>query len=150
MNLTFETARSWFLDRIVDVPAKKVINVVCTILEDSSGGVFVAKRPEGKSLGGYWEFPGGKIEDGETPQAALAREIREELNVFIEIGDGLPASEFVYEFGTVVLHPFRAKIESGEIRLNEHVEGKWVQVAELEKLRLAPADIPIARGLVSE
>jgi 8-oxo-dGTP diphosphatase len=132
------------------MPAKKVINVVCAILEDCSGGVFVAKRPEGKSLGGYWEFPGGKIEDGETPQAALVREIREELNVSIAVGDGLPASEFVYESGTVVLHPFWAKIGNGEIRLNEHVEGKWVQVSALEELRLAPADVPIARGLVSE
>jgi 8-oxo-dGTP diphosphatase len=149
MNLAFETAWRWSFDRTVDGPVKKVINVVCTILEDSSGGIFVAKRPEGKSLGGYWEFPGGKIEEGEEPQAALVREIREELNVSIAVGDGLPVSEFEYEFGTVVLHPFRAKLESGEIRLNEHVEGKWVQRSELEKLRLAPADIPIARGLVS-
>ena len=78
------------------------------------------------------------------------REIREELNVSIAVGDGLPASEFVYESGTVVLHPFWAKIGNGEIRLNEHVEGKWVQVSALEELRLAPADVPIARGLVSE
>lgn len=131
------------------MPAKKVINVVCAIMEDSSGGIFVAKRPKGKSLAGYWEFPGGKVEKGEVPQEALEREIREELNVSISVGDRLPASECEYEFGTVVLHPFWAKIENGEIRLNEHVEGKWVQGSELEKLGLAPADIPIARDLVS-
>lgn len=129
---------------------KKVINVVCVILENSDGQFFVARRPEGKSLAGGWEFPGGKIEAGETPERALEREIQEELEIQIAVGEALPASRYDYDFGTVVLLPFRASILSGVINLTEHPEGRWVSRKDLPNLNWVPADIPIMQALISE
>ena len=127
----------------------KLIHVACVILEDPDGRIFVARRPEGKALAGGWEFPGGKIEAGETAEHALEREILEELEIKIEIGDALPASSYDYDFGTVVLHPFRASIRSGVINLTEHPEGRWVTREELPKLTWVPADIPIMQALLT-
>ena len=98
---------------------KKTIHVVCVILEDSDQQIFVAKRPEGKALAGGCEFPGGKIEAGETHAVALKREIHEELEIQIEVGAALPASSYDYDFGTVILHPYRASIQSGVINLTK-------------------------------
>ena len=127
----------------------KIIHVVCVILEDEKGRVFVARRPEGKALAGGWEFPGGKIEADETPQSALEREIQEELEIQIEVGDALPSSSYDYDFGTVVLHPFRSNILSGEINLTEHPEGRWVESKDLPDLNWVPADIPIMKALLT-
>ncbi|HAV12830.1 MAG TPA: 8-oxo-dGTP diphosphatase MutT [Opitutae bacterium] len=128
----------------------KVINVVCAILEDEEERIFVARRPEGKALAGGWEFPGGKIELNEAPAGALKREIREELEIEITIGDLLPASSYDYDFATVVLHPYRATIQSGEINLTEHPEGLWLNRKDLPNLNWVPADIPIMQALLSE
>jgi 8-oxo-dGTP diphosphatase len=127
---------------------KKTINVVCVILENTDGQIFVARRPEGKALAGGWEFPGGKIEANETPERALEREIQEELEIQIAVGDALPVSSYDYDFGTVVLHPFRAYILSGEINLTEHPEGRWVSRVDLPNLNWVPADIPIMQALL--
>ena len=129
-------------------PTKKLINVVCVILEDGEGRIFVARRPEGKARAGGWEFPGGKIEAGETPERALEREIQEELEIQIEVGKALTASSYDYDFGTVVLHPFRANILSGVINLTEHPEGRWVSRNDLSNLNWVPADIPIMQALL--
>jgi 8-oxo-dGTP diphosphatase len=134
----------------MSVVAKKLIHVVCVILEDSRGRIFVAKRPEGKSLAGGWEFPGGKIEACESHTAALKREIQEELEIQIDVGTALPASSYDYDFGTVVLHPYRATILSGEINLTEHPEGRWVTRKKLANLQWVPADIPIMRNLLTQ
>jgi len=128
---------------------QKLIDVVCVILEDRDGRIFVARRPEGKARAGEWEFPGGKIEAGETAEHALEREILEELEITIEVGDALPASSYDYDFGTVVLHPFRASILSGVINLTEHPEGRWVSRRELPRLQWVPADIPIMQALLT-
>ena len=111
-------------------------------------GIFVARRPEGKALAGGWEFPGGKIEAGETQEAALEREIQEELEIQIEVGEALPASSYDYDFGTVVLYPYRASIVSGVINLTEHPEGRWVSREDLPNLNWVPADIPIMQALL--
>jgi 8-oxo-dGTP diphosphatase len=128
---------------------QKLIDVVCVILEDRDGRIFVARRPAGKARAGEWEFPGGKIEAGETAEHALEREILEELEITIEVGDALPASSYDYDFGTVVLHPFRASILSGVINLTEHPEGRWVSRRELPRLQWVPADIPIMQALLT-
>lgn len=130
-------------------PTKKLIHVVCVILEDDDGCIFVARRPEGKALAGGWEFPGGKIESGETHEAALKREIQEELEIQIDVGAALPASSYDYDFGTVVLYPYRASIVSGVINLTEHPEGRWVSRADLPNLNWVPADIPIMQSLLN-
>lgn len=129
---------------------RKVIYVVCVILEGSEGKIFVARRPEGKALAGGWEFPGGKIEPGESHQAALIREIDEELDIRIAVGKGLPPSSYNYDFGTVILYPYRATIVSGVINLTEHPEGRWVTRKDLPNLNWVPADIPIMRNLLTQ
>ena len=81
---------------------------------------------------------------------ALAREIEEELCVTIKVGDSLPVSEHDYDYGTIKLLPFKSEIVNGNIYLNEHSEYRWVEKSHLLDLKLAPADIPIARFLASE
>jgi len=99
--------------------SKKIINVVAAAIE-KDGKIFCAQRPEGKSLGGYWEFPGGKLEEGESPEEALIREIHEELNSQIEIISFVNEASYDYDFGTVVMKTFHAKLVSGNLDLLEH------------------------------
>jgi 8-oxo-dGTP diphosphatase len=129
--------------------SQAMLLVSAVALVDIDGRVLLAQRPEGKSMAGLWEFPGGKIEAGETAEHALEREILEELEITIEVGDALPASSYDYDFGTVVLHPFRASILSGVINLTEHPEGRWVSRRELPRLQWVPADIPIMQALLT-
>ena len=84
---------------------------------EKDGKIFCAQRPEGKSLGGYWEFPGGKLEEGELPEEALIREIHEELNSQIEIISFVNEASYDYDFGTVVMKTFHARLVSGNLDL---------------------------------
>ena len=118
---------------------KKIIPVVAAAIE-KDGKIFCAQRPEGKSLGGYWEFPGGKIEQGETPEAALEREIREEFGAHIEVLSYVNEATYDYSFGTVVMKTYRAHLVSGELKLLEHMDSRWLKPADLKTLQWAPAD----------
>lgn len=120
---------------------KKIINVVAAaiIKEDK---IFCAQRPEGKSLAGYWEFPGGKLEIGESPEEALIREIKEEFDTDIEIIDYVNEASYDYDFGTVIMKTFRAKLLSDKLELLEHQDSKWLTSEELNTLEWAPVDIP--------
>lgn len=120
---------------------KKIINVVAAaiIKEDK---IFCAQRPEGKSLAGYWEFPGGKLEIGESPEEALIREIKEEFDADIEIIDYVNEASYDYDFGTVIMKTFRAKLLSDKLELLEHQDSKWLTSEELNTLEWAPVDIP--------
>ena len=82
--------------------SKKIISVVAAAIE-KDGKIFCAQRPEGKSLGGYWEFPGGKLEQGETPEEALIREIKEEFDSEIEIVSFINEASHEYDFGIVTM-----------------------------------------------
>lgn len=116
--------------------------------------VFSAQRPDGKALGGYWEFPGGKIEEGEAPEEALARELVEELECEAIVGDKIVSTEYEYEFGTVELTTFYCTLKEKEPTLLEHQDAKWIPVESLQDLEWAPADIPavdmIRRDLISD
>ncbi len=112
-----------------------------------NGRILITRRGPGESLAGYWEFPGGKVEPGESLEQCLARELKEELGLVISVGDVLAESEYHYEHGAIRLIAMKAMLQSGTILLTVHDEVKWVLPAELEALNLAPADIPIAQRL---
>lgn len=121
--------------------SQKTINVVAAaILKD--GKYFCAQRPEGKSLAGYWEFPGGKLEIGESPEEALIREIQEEFASEIKIINYVNESSYDYEFGTVVMKTYEAELVSGELVLMEHQDSTWLAPNELIRLNWAPVDRP--------
>lgn len=126
---------------------RKELPVVCAVITDDLGRILVGKRPQGKVLGGKWEFPGGKIDPGETPEYALRREIQEELEATITVLE--PLSEVVnpYETVTIRLMPYRARVESGTLRLLEHDEIRWLDVSELRTVDLAEADVKVADEL---
>lgn len=120
---------------------KKEIHVVGAIIK-SDNKILCAQRGPGKSLAYLWEFPGGKIEAGETEKEALEREIREELLCKIDVKDKVTTTRYEYDFGFVNLTTFECDLLEGEPSLTEHVAVKWLSVEELMTLDWAPADIP--------
>ena len=129
--------------------SKKIINVVAAAIE-KDGKFFCAQRPEGKSLGGFWEFPGGKLEAGESPEQALIREIQEELNSEIEIISFVNEASYDYDFGTVVMKTYHAKLLSGKLELLEHQNSTWLAPHELKSLNWAPVDRPAVELLTKK
>jgi 8-oxo-dGTP diphosphatase len=115
------------------------------ILKDNT--VLIAQRAPCENLAGKWEFPGGKIEPGETPQECLKREIREELDVDIVVSDFFDESIYAYHSGTIKLMAFWCKWISGEFTLKVHSNLAWVNRHELDLYDFAPADIPLVEKL---
>lgn len=128
---------------------KKMIYVVgAAILNDDQDQILVAKRDSDRVLHDMWEFPGGKIEARETPQEAIRREIKEELNVDIVVGDQVgPTTEYEYDFGTVRLTVFFAKLLTHDFELVAHSKMKWVNKKELLDLTWPAADEEIVDEL---
>ncbi len=126
-------------------------HVVCAILEHQQQ-VLVAQRPEGKRLAGFWEFPGGKIEPGESPEAALHREIAEELGCQITVVQSGPPVPYGYEWGEIVLHPFRCQLtaDSPPPTAHEHAALDWRPAKALHEVNLAPADLPVLSWLLQD
>lgn len=106
------------------------------------GLVLCAQRGLHGSLAGLWEFPGGKIEQDETPAAALEREIREELDCTIEVGSKITTTSYDYDFGVVNLTTFYCRLVAGEPRTSEHAAISWLHPRDLPSIEWAPADIP--------
>ncbi|MFA6091460.1 MAG: 16S rRNA (cytosine(1402)-N(4))-methyltransferase RsmH [Elusimicrobiota bacterium] len=120
---------------------------VCAAVIIRSGMIFLARRGPGRKHAGQWEFPGGRIEDGETSAAALARELREELGISAEIGEEFTRVRHAYDSGEIELIAHWVRGFSGEIRLSDHDQSKWVESSKLLEYDLVPADIPIAKLL---
>ena len=114
------------------------------IIRDNDGTIEVlcAQRGPGRAMSGYWEFPGGKVEPGETEEEALARELFEELDISVEVRSHVATTPYSYDFGDISLSVYVSTIEEGEPTRSEHQSLGWVPVADLSDLRWAPADIP--------
>ena len=121
----------------------KTIHVVAAVIEavDEQGKeiLFATQRGYGDMKGG-WEFPGGKIEPGETPQEALKREIQEELDTKIKVGSLIDTIEYDYPTFHLSMDCFLAKIESGNLVLKEHEAARWLTREELDSVDWLPAD----------
>jgi 8-oxo-dGTP diphosphatase len=127
----------------------RFVTVVAAVIRDQLGRILLARRPDGLHMGGLWEFPGGKLRDGESPAAGLERELAEELGVRIEVGQ--PITFAVHEepdLGVVLLF-FSAKITSGELRPQEGQAIAWVPPAELGDYPTPPADAALVDTLMS-
>lgn len=126
---------------------KKVIQVVGAVIEEN-GLILCAKRGNTKTLANLWEFPGGKIEKGETPQEALSREITEEMGCQVVIGELVETTKHEYDFGIVDLTTFKCTLLKGRPTLTEHAEIRWLEPRELLSVEWAPADIPAVKKLM--
>lgn len=127
------------------------ITVVCLVLHDTVGKVLTTRRPVGKRLGLLWEFPGGKVESGESPEQALRREIYEELGIELGKLEQLPEVEYSYQFGSIRLLPFISQCEvRPPLRLTEHEDARWITLNAWNALEWAPADIPVIKNLLCE
>ena len=124
----------------------KRIEVVAAIIEDGEGRVFATQRGYGPLKDG-WEFPGGKIEAGETPEDALKREIMEELDVRIDIDDFLATVEWDYETFHLSMRCYMCHVESGEMILKEHEAAKWLPYEEIDTVNWLPADLLVVAAL---
>ena len=127
---------------------KKIINVVAAIIRDGDK-IFATQRGYGDFKGG-WEFPGGKIEENETPQEALVREIKEELDTEIKVGELIDTIEYDYPTFHLSMDCFWAEIVSGELVLKEHEAAKWLTKAELDSVEWLPADITLIEKIRRE
>lgn len=113
------------------------------------GKILIGQRMRGKPQEYLWEFPGGKMEPGETIQECLYRELKEEFGIETEIGEFLMSSAYDYDSGSIILQAFWVKTQATEIKkLDAHEQFKWVALDELEQYDFAPADIPIVKKLL--
>lgn len=117
----------------------------------NNGKVLIARRAKNQKLAGKWEFPGGKVEAGETPEECLIREIKEELGIKIEIEDFFGESIYRYnDIGVIKLIAYRVRWIEGDYKLNVHSQIKWVKPDELDKFDFSPADKPFVKKLREE
>lgn len=119
----------------------KIIRVVAAVIRDGDR-IFATQRGYGEFKGG-WEFPGGKIEDGETPQEALMREIQEELEINISVGELIDTIEYDYPSFHLSMDCYWAELISGELILKEHAAAKWLKKEELNSVEWLPADVEL-------
>lgn len=125
-----------------------MIDVVAAMLQNDKKEVLIAKRKLGKSQGGLWEFPGGKIEAGEKPEESLVRELKEEMNIDIEVLEYFGENIHRYENLSIRLIAYTGRILGGELHLKDHDEIAWVGAKNLQNFEFAPADIPLVEKLM--
>lgn len=118
---------------------RKIVEVVAAVIRDQDK-IFATQRGYGEFKDG-WEFPGGKIESGETPQQALIREIQEELDTEIEVGKLIDIVEYDYPTFHLKMHCFWARIKKGDLILKEHEASKWLTKETIHSVEWLPADL---------
>ncbi|ROU03074.1 8-oxo-dGTP diphosphatase MutT [Histidinibacterium lentulum] len=126
-------------------PPARVVLVAAVALIDADGRVLLAQRPEGKSMAGLWEFPGGKVEPGETPEAALIRELDEELGIatWNSCLAPLTFASHGYESFHLLMPVFACRRWEGQPQSREGQELAWVRPADLRRYPMPPADLPL-------
>ena len=122
--------------------SKTIINVTAALII-KNGKVLAARRGPGKHLEGYWEFPGGKLEENETPECCLERELAEEFRISSRVGAFI--GESVYDYGEKIVRLLGYEVEhtSGDFELVDHDELRWLKIDQLTDVKWAPADIPL-------
>ena len=119
----------------------KTVEVVAAVIRDQNR-IFATQRGYGDQTGG-WEFPGGKMEKGETPQEALIREIKEELDTEIEVGELIETVEYDYPKFHLKMHCFFCSVKQGNLVLKEHEAAKWLTLETLDSVDWLPADLSL-------
>lgn len=125
--------------------------IVIVAIIEQDGAILIARRKQGKQHPGSWEFPGGTLEDGETPEQCLKRELEEELTIKTEVGSIYCITEYKYspDF-TIRLLAYRTTTSSYAFNLNNHEEIRWVKPADLSEYDFPEADRPIIEKLIRE
>lgn len=125
-----------------------MIEVVAAIIE-SEGRYLIARRSPGKHLEGFWEFPGGKIEDGETPEESLRREMREEFDVHADVGNYL--GDNVHDYGSKVIRllAYEVSVTGDLLQSTDHDCIEWATLEEMRNYHLAEADIPLLQHIAA-
>jgi 8-oxo-dGTP diphosphatase len=126
-----------------------LVLVAACVLQDGDGSILIAKRPQGRSLAGLWEFPGGKVEAGESPEHALIRELAEELGIGIAPADLAPLTfaSHAYPDFHLLMPLFLCRRWTGEVTPHEKQELAWVKPADLGAYDMPPADEPLKATL---
>ena len=115
---------------------------------EKDGKILIAMRKSGKCIGAKWEFPGGKLEPGETLEECLKRELKEELNFEVEVGEFVASSKFICKEKEIELMAFRVTYVSGDIVLTDHDEVQWVMPSELKNYEFTAPDVPIVKKIL--
>lgn len=126
-------------------PAREILFVVAAALVDRDNRVLIAERPPGKSLAGLWEFPGGKLAPGETPEEALVRELKEELDIDVCLRCLAPFTfaSHTYDRFHLMMPLYLCRNWDGEITPREGQRIKWVRASKLADYPMPPADLPL-------
>lgn len=124
------------------------MKLVTAAIIEKEGHVLIAQRAHDDKLALKWEFPGGKVEDGESPEQCLVREIKEELNLDISINEYLATSVYHYDHGAIALMAFWCRLEGGDTLLRVHNAVNWVEISELVGYDFCPADIPLVERII--
>ncbi|HLG87820.1 MAG TPA: (deoxy)nucleoside triphosphate pyrophosphohydrolase [Alphaproteobacteria bacterium] len=128
---------------------RPILLVAAVALVDADGRVLLAQRPEGKHLAGLWEFPGGKVHDGETPEAALIRELREELGIETDVKCLAPFTfaSHAYPDFHLLMPLYVCRVWQGIVRPLEGQKLAWTRISDISKYPMPPADVPLVAML---
>ena len=129
------------------VKSPNIIRVTAAIIESDDKILIAQRKSEDDIFGGLWEFPGGKIENGETPEECMARELMEELEIKVEVGTLITSNKHRYPNGIFELLAYRVQHICGNFVLNDHDEIKWITIDEISNFDFPPANTPIIKYL---